>query len=260
VRRALQVAFVVTTVLAFSLLAFAVSEHLLPSAGLRSLAAFYLSAAPDPQNPYTAATPAVVAAVLWDYRGVDTFYETVVLYLALVAGVLSLGAPKLGKAAGGRPGLSPIVKAAVRVVAPVVVSAGLAMGLHGSENPGGGFHGGATIAVAPLAVIAAFSTTFLLGKRVSAEALLLLMSAGLVGIGATALSAFVAGLLVGANSYVFQNLPKPSAPVDFPGKVGWATIDSLLLFDIFELLTVASGFTLALVELVPPAERGGEAR
>lgn len=259
-KRALQAAFVIAMVLILSLTTFTISEYLLPSSGLRDLAVFYLTAAPDPQHPYTAASPAVVSAVLWDYRGVDTFYETMVFYLALVAGVIPLKALKTGRALERGRELSPIVKAAVRVVAPVVVTAGLAIGLHGSENPGGGFHGGATVAVAPLAVVAAFSAAFLLRRRVSVESLVFLASAGLVGIGATALSTFVAGLLAGANSYVFQNLPKPNAPAGFPGKAGWVPVDALLLFDVFELLTVACGFTLALMELMARRSYKGEAR
>ncbi len=259
-RKAFQIAFVIITVLALSLLVFATSEYLLPSGSLRSLAAFYLSAAPDPQHPYTSATPAVVGAILWDYRGIDTFYETVVLYLALAAGVISISPLRSREVPRGKAGLSPIVKAAIRVVAPMVVAAGLAIGLHGSENPGGGFHGGATLAIAPLAVVAAFSTTFLLGRRVSMQILLFLMSIGLAGIGATALSTFVTGLLAGTNSYVLQNLPKPNAPTGFPGKTGWVGLDSLLLFDVFELLTVACGFTLALMELMLQSGKEGETR
>ncbi len=38
---------------------------------------------------FTALSPAIVNSIVWDYRGIDTFFETSVLYLAII-GSLSI--------------------------------------------------------------------------------------------------------------------------------------------------------------------------
>ncbi|MEM4427346.1 MAG: sodium:proton antiporter, partial [Zestosphaera sp.] len=52
---------------------------------LTTLASKYLKMIPDILNPYTSASYEVVTSVIWDQRGFDTFFETTVLFLAIIA-------------------------------------------------------------------------------------------------------------------------------------------------------------------------------
>ncbi|MEM2453065.1 MAG: sodium:proton antiporter, partial [Ignisphaera sp.] len=57
----------------------------LPPGEIRPLAKAYLNST---LNIYIkdlwTASPEAVAAIVWDYRGLDTFYETIVFYTAIV--------------------------------------------------------------------------------------------------------------------------------------------------------------------------------
>ncbi|MEO3993155.1 MAG: Na(+)/H(+) antiporter subunit B [Desulfurococcaceae archaeon TW002] len=263
IKKLLVLSSLVLFVLMFSL-AFtrgALGYYPLPLPGIRMLASWYLYTTLNPQyTKFTAMSPEAVAAILWDYRGLDTLFETAVFFLAIVSaltlmrGITLKSVLDYASNKDGNYGLSLISKTAAKLLTPliIVVSASI---LYEHLLPGGGFQGGSAAAVAPLLVLVIFSVYFLLSKGVSEKPMLMLITAGLIGIYLTALAAVFIGLLTGLNAYVFQNQPKFDAPVGLPAKISDTLISgSLLFFNIFEYLAVAGGFTLVFILLSVPEE------
>ncbi|MEM0377980.1 MAG: Na(+)/H(+) antiporter subunit B [Thermosphaera sp.] len=259
-RSLFKILLIIFVVLGFSLLLTLASEYFIPGMEVRPLAIFYLSTTLNPwmQN-LTANSPEAVTAIVWDYRGLDTLFETAVFYLALIAGISLARGISLKANPGKEGGLSVIVKSVTKITAPMIIAVGASIGLHGHLTPGGGFQGGATIAVIPLLIIIVFSIYYLLNRRVTKENMLMLRSIGLVGIGVTALAAFLTGLVLGESAYVFQNMAKPTSPVTFPATLnGFLISGSLWFFNFFEMIAVAAGFTIAFLLLTYPSRSEGE--
>lgn len=95
------------------------------------------------------AVPNMVTAVLADYRGYDTMFETVVIFTAGIAivGILGMGRltdresmdPQPETEAGDR---DMIVINTCRLLIPVMQLFALYVVAHGHHSPGGGFQGG----------------------------------------------------------------------------------------------------------------------
>lgn len=258
-KRLLEPLILVIFIVATSLLLVLSHRYFTPQLEIRPLAVFYLVNTYNPQSPYTANSPEAVTAIVWDYRGLDTLYETMVFFLALIGGLaLARGASLKGATQGtasGERGLSLIVKTVTRITAPMIVAVGASIGLHGHLTPGGGFQGGATIAVVPMVIIIVFSVGFLIERNMRKEQMLVLRSIGLIGIGLTAISVYLAGLALGVKAYVFQNMAKPNAPISAPATLGGQLISGTLwFFNLFEMIAVAAGFVVAF--LVVSSMRG----
>lgn len=97
--------------------------------------------------------PNFVTAVLADYRGYDTMFETVVVFIAglsimTIVGMLPgwEGAPRDLSAQKIRYQWpqkdDPIVRMTCRLLMPIIVLFGLYVIAHGHHSPGGGFQGG----------------------------------------------------------------------------------------------------------------------
>ncbi|MGC9181629.1 Na(+)/H(+) antiporter subunit B [Thermogladius sp.] len=254
-KRVVSLAVLVTIVLGMSLLLALSGQSFYPSENLRWLAIVYLNTTYNPYLPdFTVWSPESVTAIVWDYRGLDTLYETTVFYLAIIAGLaLGRGVKRLNRKPTDESGLSPIVKTVTKITGPMILAVAASIGLHGHLTPGGGFQGGATAAVVPVVFIVVFSSFYLLWKGVSSQRMLTLRSAGLIGIGLTSIALFLAGLLLGLPSYVFQNIAKAGSPLSMPYDVHGALLSGTLWwFNLFEFLAVSSGFTLAFIILMTP--------
>lgn len=254
------IVLVLTISLAFT--SGALGYYPLPLPNVRVLASWYLYTTLNPQYPvFTAMSPEAVTAIVWDYRGLDTLFETAVFFLAIVGALALMRGISLktvldnmdGKGSGG--GLSLICKTATRLLTPLIIAVSASIAFHGHLTPGGGFQGGSAAAVAPLLILVIFSVYFLLSRGVSEKPMLVLRTVGLLGIYLTALAAVFIGLFTGLNAYVFQNQPKHDTPVGLPAQVSGTLISgSLLLFNVFEYLAVAGGFTLVFILLSVPEE------
>ena len=92
--------------------------------------------------------PNIVTAVLADYRGYDTLFETVVIFTAGIAIIAILRRREAaGESADPRhrtkaDGEDLIVTTACRIVIPVIQLFALYVIAHGHHSPGGGFQGG----------------------------------------------------------------------------------------------------------------------
>jgi multicomponent Na+:H+ antiporter subunit B len=99
--------------------------------------------------------PNMVTAVLADYRGYDTMFETVVVFTAGAAIFLILAAGTREEQIEGilpplrissLPPVDPIVRISTRFLVPVIQIFALYVLAHGHHSPGGGFQGGVILA------------------------------------------------------------------------------------------------------------------
>jgi multicomponent Na+:H+ antiporter subunit B len=187
----------------------------------------------------------VVAAIVFDYRALDTVGEEFVLFAAV------MGAALLLRAERGEREQEPIDEAidrraphdsdAVRelgaaLVGPTVLF-GIYVVLHGHLTPGGGFQGGVILATAPLLM-------YLVGeykafRRLSPEPLIEMAeglgAGGYVGIG-------LVGMILG-STYLGNFLPL--------GRTGdFLSSGTIMLSNASVGLAVAAGFVLLLSEFL----------
>ncbi len=229
-----------------------------PSREIRPLAKFYLENCINLFNKdWWAASPEAVTSMLWDYRGIDTYYETSVFFLAIISGVALFRIAEIKLDAEGRKeekelGLSIIVKTSTRIVFPLILIVSASVAFHGHLTPGGGFQAGSILAVGPLLLIAAFSRHFLEDRlRLTEDKCLTLRSVGLILI----VLVIALPLITGA-ALLMLNQPKLWAPVSpFPAYVGPIWIAGTLFFlNVAEFLAVGAGFTLLFLLLSIPEE------
>ncbi len=262
-RRAFAIISLGLFVLALSLLLTPLAaSYFIPQHGIRPLAQIYLNTTYNPnKRNFTALAPEGVTAIVWDYRGLDTVFETTVFYLAIIGSIaLARGIGKYVKPSG-ELGLSLIVRTVTRITSVMIIAVAVSIALHGHLTPGGGFQGGATAAVAPLVILIAFSHYFLLERGVTKDLMLVIRSLGLLGIGLTAIATYFIGVWSGVFAYVLQNQPKVTSPVGMPAYIDGQLISGTLwFFNLSEFLAVMAGFTIVLLLLVIPErvyKRGG---
>jgi len=123
---------------------------------LRPLGAEYLERA--------ASTPEVVTAIVWNYRGFDTLFETFVFFLA-IAGTLSVlrlssrQEREVRRSEEREPHrkMDEIVRVITKLVVVAIVAVSASIAIHGQLTPGGGFQAGSAMAVASLLLFVVFS-------------------------------------------------------------------------------------------------------
>ncbi|MFA4668872.1 MnhB domain-containing protein [Pyrococcus kukulkanii] len=209
---------------------------------LRSLGEFYLKNSYF--GNYSAKSPEVVTSILWDYRGVDTLFETSVFFLAIIGSLtifrVEMKKKERGEAESSLPLPVPVV---TKFIATLLLAISASIALHGQVTPGGGFQGGAALAVAPLLIIAAYSKYALENNGLDKTKAIVLRSIGLLGIVLIALAPLLSG------GYAMQNQPI------FPAEaLGVPLGGSLVYYNIFEFLAVGAGFTAVFLLLAIPEE------
>ena len=243
------VVILIVLILSYGTLGYSPTEY------IRSLGEFLLRQSFNVfEKEWWAGSPEVITATLWDYRGLDTVYETTVFYLAVIGcvSVFRLLQPKLAEIIKGKEeyALTVIVRVATKIVLAVIILISINIALHGHITPGGGFQAGSAFAIAPLLAIAAFSRYFVEKMGLKINLSHVLRSLGLIII------ALVALLPLIYFGYLLQNQAKPWSP--FPGypiEVSFLELSgSLFYFDIGEYLNVAMGF-LAIFILLSLPER-----
>ncbi len=195
-----------------------------------------------------AGSPEAVTATLWDYRGIDTVFETTVLYVA-VAGCVALAYAGLrrgedlreGPDEGG--GLTVVVKAATKILFALILLTSLNVALHGYITPGGGFAGGSTFAIAPLLIIAAYSTNAIISRGFKFRRSAVLRSLGLLGLAAVILTPLA------YYGYVLQNQVKAASSFPgYPAFLGPIFLGgSLICLNMAEFLVVGMEYVLVFI-------------
>ena len=213
---------------------------------LRSLGAKYLEYMLGNNKYYTASSPEGVTAILWDYRGLDTLYETMVLFAAVIASVLVYREYLEKREARTRPrGLSLIVRSVSKIILWLTIIVSVGLGLTGQLTPGGGFVGGAAFAVVPVLVLLAYSVAYNVRLGITKNRALLQRTIALLCLSAIILVPLLFG------GYVFQNQLKPGTSFSYPGRFldGTPLGGSLFFLNAAELFAVAGAFTLAFILL-----------
>lgn len=146
--------------------------------------------------------PNIVTAVLADYRGFDTMFETAVIFTAGLAVLLILrlggcriAGPVREKAeAIGVSYEDSIIRFVARKIAPFMQLFALYVVAHGHHSPGGGFQGGVILGASFILLAISYDLKMVMG-RINEKASLLLANTGILiytGIGLFC-------LLLGAN-------------------------------------------------------------
>ncbi len=131
------------------------------------------------------AVPNFVTAVLADYRGFDTLFETIVVFIAGIAIMAVLGLVRMDSLVNAPD--SPrdptdrdiIVIQTCRVITPVIQLFALYVVAHGHHSPGGGFQGG-VIFGASLILMAISRDLSAALKRISARRAFILAMVGIL--------------------------------------------------------------------------------
>ncbi len=227
-----------------------------PPPDVRFLAGWYLATTFNPRvHLISAMAPEGVTSIVWDYRGLDTVFETAVLFLAIIASVaLMRGVEHKGVYDELKHGMTLIGKTITKIVVPLIIGVGISIALHGHLTPGGGFQGGSALAVAPLLVLVVFSKYFFDKVKFTKTKALAIRSSGLLGVGLTAFAVLIAAIFLHKPAYILQNQPRVGAPLGFP----WKGIDgvllggSLLSFNACEAMAVCAGFVILFLLLSIP--------
>lgn len=128
--------------------------------------------------------PNLVTAVLADYRGYDTMFETVVIFCAGITVLIILRRTRhdYSKYVPPRPKRENedlILKTAVRVMVPPTQIFALYVVAHGHHSPGGGFQGGVILGATFILLALAYDLEFVF-QRVKENTVLLLSIVGVL--------------------------------------------------------------------------------
>lgn len=234
---------------------------IIPQTSLRNLASYYLGNTLNLTNKYSwAASPEAVTAIVWDYRGFDTLFETSVFFLAIIACIAAFEVDIPAKAERKTTrqadlGLSIIVKVITKIVGLMIVVVSASIALHGQLTPGGGFQGGAALAVLPILFIMAMSRFALEDRKVNRTSMLIMRSLGLLGIATTVILPLLLGFFTHNGAFIMQNQVKPDAAVSLPSSIADRMMGgNLWMLNLSEFLAVGAGFTLTFVLLSLPED------
>ncbi len=160
-----------------------------------SPASTYLSPEYIAQGYRETATPNVVTAVLADYRGYDTLFESVVVFAAalVVMVVLRHTSHKHRRVLHLRPkreGRDTVLRGAAQSIIPVMQIFALYVLFHGHYSPGGGFQGGVIFGASFILLALCYNLKFSM-NRFQEHAVLWCCAGGVLlyaGVGAACLS------------------------------------------------------------------------
>ncbi|MEM4788307.1 MAG: MnhB domain-containing protein [Ignisphaera sp.] len=249
VRDVLFVLLMIFVILVLSIPTLLGAFGVLPSEDLRLIAKQYLYLSYNLYNKSLwSASPEVVAAIVWDYRGLDTLYETMVFYTAVVTALMFYSEILGSKDIIGGRGLSLIVKRGTSIVLLVILAVGTSTILHGMLTPGGGFQGGAIMAVAPVIAVIVFSRVFIDRSKLTYAHFVTLRSIALLGI---ILTPLIPVIVTFGNAFIFQNQAKNVSNFSYPQTIVDVPMGGLItIMNIFEGIAVFSAFALAFAILL----------
>lgn len=216
----------------------------IPPEDVRPLAKVYLNSSLNifAKELWTA-SPEVVSAIIWDYRGLDTFYETIVFYTAIIS-CLMLYREVVGKSDIVKgEGLSIIVKKTTIISLLGITVVGISTILHGMLTPGGGFQGGAILAVAPVIAIVVYSKFIIDKSRITYGRAIVIRNIAILCLALVALIPLIIGF---GKSFVFQNHYKQLTNFSYPTQILDVPMGGSIWFlNLFEGIAVVMAFYLA---------------
>lgn len=209
----------------------------------RYLAKLFLTFTYNPPfRELTAMSPEAVTSIVWDFRGIDTFFETAVFYMAIIAALAiyrGVGYPSVQSGVG----LSIIVKVVTKLLIPINVAIAVSIAAHGHLTPGGGFQAGAALAVISVLLAVVFSASSFVKLGISLSKAVAFRSMGLLAIAVVVFVPVVFYTLTGVQAYLMQNHIKADSPFAFPTHVmGQLISGTLIWLNLAEFLAVSFGF------------------
>lgn len=191
-----------------------------------------------------------VGAIVWDFRGIDTFFETVVFAVAIVAIFSMYGEYRESYHSIRKfSSLTVVVRMITLLLLPLMLTVSLSIAFHGSVSPGGGFQAGAIAAVSMLLFLLVFPERFTSDSRINK--LFSMMLVGLIGIAIVGFTPVIYAFLTGEPSFFMQNQMKQGSAFSFPGVIyDFPAGGSILFFNMFEYITVGTGFFVVFFLLV----------
>lgn len=221
----------------------------IPSKDLRTLGKTVVINSFNPWNTtLTSFSLNTVTAVIWDYRGIDTVFETAVLFTAIV-GLTTIFRNVKEVVLGTVGGLSVIARTATKLVILLTAIASASIAVHGHITPGGGFQGGSILAVAVALTIVVYSIETVYRSRISIDTLLKIRYTALLLLLLVALTPLLYGLFTGINTYVVQNTYREGSLFTMPTVfLNTPLGGSIFFFNLTEYVVVAT--SLSVVALV----------
>ncbi|AEH51581.1 Na(+)/H(+) antiporter subunit B [Pseudothermotoga thermarum] len=209
---------------------------------------WYFKAAFNPENRYESCmSPQTVASIVWDFRGIDTFFETATLFFSLVGILVLFKEEKIGS---GEQCDSIYAQTGLKITFLLMLVMSFSLTIFGHISPGGGFQGGTLAATAVLVLVVGYSLEFLVKEKgITLDKFIYLRMFGLTGIFVVSLLPLI-GRIFGKGGYIFQNLAKSQENFGFPATLlGMHISGSIFLYNLFEFLAVLGGFSLVTIIL-----------
>ncbi len=199
---------------------------------------------------------AIVNAILWDFRGIDTFFETSVLFIAVIGGWVVYQKMMVSREVG-RSSYSLIVRLITKLSLTIAFTVSLALALNGHLSPGGGFQAGAILSTAMIILVVVYGSDWVQRNLLPTGRALAIRTIGLTCIVLLAFLPVIIGALHGYTGFVFQNQAKP--PISFFNlyyEINGARYTlTILLYNVFEYVAVTAAFTLVFYTIVSIAFR-----
>jgi multicomponent Na+:H+ antiporter subunit B len=193
-----------------------------------------------------------VTAIVWDFRGLDTLYETTVFAMAIIAIYSLFRIDRLEEKGSLNSSFTIIPRLITKILLPINIAIASTIAFHGSISPGGGFQAGSILAVVGVLFVVIFSYYALNAKSINPHRTLLFMSLGLIAIVVVSLIPLAFDVFFD-NAYLIQNQPKLDSAFGYPKRVGGLVFGgSIGLFNIFEFIAVSFGFLTAFALLSIP--------
>ncbi|MEM0000353.1 MAG: MnhB domain-containing protein [Desulfurococcaceae archaeon] len=226
-----------------------------PLIRVRALAEIVLRNAYNPWNTtLTSYSLNAVSAIIWDYRGLDTIFETAVLLVSITGVTVLLGGGRY-TGNGGNHGMGPVVGFSTKLVVLITLLIAFSTAIHGHLTPGGGFQAGVMLAAVAALSIPVFSVKAIYAKGLKKEALLYSRYLMLVLIIAVALLPLMVTLKAG-NAYIMQNQVKDASTFSLPAWfIDTPLAGSVFFYNLLEALAVALALSYAMLLLIELGSR-----
>ncbi|MEM1643971.1 MAG: MnhB domain-containing protein [Desulfurococcaceae archaeon] len=234
--------------LALSLVLHVGGLGVLPPRALRNLAQAVVLNTYNPWNEtLTSYSLNAVAAVIWDYRGIDTIFETAVLFAA-VTGVAALFQGAVEKVELRRRGMPFMLKTSTKIALLLIALVSISLAFHGHLTPGGGFQAGSVFAVITALGITVFSIEALYSAGLRIKNLMRVRLMALALILSIALLPLTTLLAINGIAYIAQNQVKEDSSFAMPAAFfNTPLAGSVFFFNVIEFIAVAAALSYILM-------------
>lgn len=220
---------------------------ILPAKNVRKLAQNILNNTYNPWNQnLTSYSLNSVSAVVWDYRGLDTIFETMVLLTAVIG--ISILFYRIDEKKTEKHEMPFSTKISTQLITIITVIISFSIAVHGHLTPGGGFQAGSILAVTTALIIMVFSSTILYKYGLSTKTLSRIRFVALFLILFIALLPLLISATLNFTAYIMQNQIKIDSPFSMPSiLLNTPLAGSIFFFNIVEFIAIATAFSYILI-------------